>query len=128
MAIEIVETDQAPRPVAPYSQAVKCGGLVFVSGQLGIDPATGKLVDGGFEEQAKRALKNVEAILKAAGLGPRDIVKVNVYLKNPEDFKTFNRLYEEFLAGHRPSRTTVIASPPLEGALIEIEVVAYKGQ
>ncbi|MEN2974679.1 MAG: Rid family detoxifying hydrolase [Candidatus Caldarchaeales archaeon] len=126
MVREVITTEKAPKPVAPYSQAIRCGGFLFVSGQLGIDAVTGKLVEGGFEEQARKALQNVEAILEAAGYSLQDVVKVNVYLKSSEYFKTLNKVYGEFFRDHKPSRTSVVAPPPLDEALVEIDVIAYR--
>jgi 2-iminobutanoate/2-iminopropanoate deaminase len=125
MVREVVYTEKAPKPVAAYSQAIKCDKLLFISGQLGIDVSTGKLAEG-FEEQAKKVFQNIQAILESAGYRIEDIVKVTIYLKSSEYFKIMNRVYEEFFGNHRPTRTTVIASPPLENALIEVDVIAYK--
>lgn len=123
---EAVYTDKAPRPVGPYSQAVIAGNLVFVSGQIPIDPATGKLVEGDFEAQVRRVMENVRAILEAAGLTLDDIVKVTAYLKDPAKFQDFNRVYSEYFKGSFPARTTVFVQELPAGAQIEIDVIAYR--
>ena len=123
---EVVYTDKAPRPVGPYSQAVIAGNLVFVSGQIPIDPATGKLVEGDFEAQVRRVMENVRAILEAAGLTLDDIVKVTAYLKDPAKFQDFNRVYSEYFKGSFPARTTVFVQELPAGAQIEIDVIAYR--
>lgn len=125
MVREIIYTEKAPKPVASYSQAIKCDKLLFISGQLGIDVSSGKLAEG-FEEQAKKTFQNIKTILESAGYNIEDVVKVTIYLKSPEHFKAMNSIYVEFFKNHRPTRTTVIASPPLEDALIEVDVIAYK--
>jgi endoribonuclease L-PSP len=120
-------TDQAPKPVGPYSQAVKVGNFLFVSGQIGIDPKTGKLREG-FEEQVKQTFENISAILSASGYSWEDVVRVVVYLKDLSKFSDFNRLYQELLkdVSVPPVRSTVeVSSLPLN-ALVEIEATAYK--
>ena len=120
-------TDQAPKPVGPYSQAVKVGNFLFVAGQIGIDPKTGKLREG-FEEQVKQTLENISAILSACGYSWEDVVRVVVYLKDLSKFSDFNRLYQELLkdVSVPPVRSTVeVSSLPLN-ALVEIEATAYK--
>jgi endoribonuclease L-PSP len=120
-------TDQAPKPVGPYSQAVKVGNFLFVSGQIGIDPKTGKLREG-FEEQVKQTFENISAILSASGYSWEDVVRVVVYMKDLSKFSDFNRLYQELLkdVSVPPVRSTVeVSSLPLN-ALVEIEVTAYK--
>jgi endoribonuclease L-PSP len=120
-------TDKAPKPVGPYSQAVKVGNFLFVSGQIGIDPKTGKLREG-FEEQVKQTFENISAILSASGYSWEDVVRVVVYLKDLSKFSDFNRLYQELLkdVSVPPVRSTVeVSSLPLD-ALVEIEATAYK--
>jgi 2-iminobutanoate/2-iminopropanoate deaminase len=122
-----VFTDQAPKPVGPYSQAVKVGNFLFVAGQIGIDPKTGKLREG-FEEQVKQTFENISAILSASGYSWEDVVRVVVYLKDLSKFSDFNRLYQELLkdVSVPPVRSTVeVSSLPLN-ALVEIEATAYK--
>jgi 2-iminobutanoate/2-iminopropanoate deaminase len=120
-------TDKAPKPVGPYSQAIKVGNFLFVAGQIGIDPKTGKLKEG-FEEQVKQTFENISAILSASGYSWEDVVRVVVYLKDLSKFSDFNRLYQELLkdVSVPPVRSTVeVSSLPLN-ALVEIEVTAYK--
>jgi 2-iminobutanoate/2-iminopropanoate deaminase len=124
MTKRIISTNRAPAAVGPYSQAVEAGGLVFVSGQIGLDPATGELVGGGVTAQAERALDNLGAILEAAGLGFDDLVKCTVLLADMGDFKTVNGIYAERFEADPPARAAFgVAALPL-GALIEIEAVA----
>ena len=124
--MEFVKTDKAPKAVGPYSQAVKVGNTLFVSGQIALDPQTGKLVSDDIKEQTLRVLKNVEAILKAAGFEKTDVVKVTIYTTELEKFSEINQTYEEFFEGHKPARATVgVAALPL-GAKVEIEVIAVK--
>ena len=120
-------TDQAPKPVGPYSQAIKVENFLFVSGQIGIDPKTGKLREG-FEEQVKQTFENISAILSASGYSWEDVVRVVVYLKDLSKFSDFNRLYQEILkdVSVPPVRSTVeVSSLPLD-ALVEIEATAYR--
>ncbi|MFN3975871.1 MAG: RidA family protein [Aquificaceae bacterium] len=124
-----VNTEKAPKPVGPYSQAVVVGGFLFLSGQIGIDPQTGKLREG-FKEQAQQVLKNIEAILEAAGVGKESIVRMVVYLKDLSLFGEFNQIYEEFFndVKVKPVRTTVeVGRLPL-GALVEVEATAFVGE
>ncbi|MEM2017056.1 MAG: Rid family detoxifying hydrolase [Nitrososphaerota archaeon] len=125
MVKEIIYTGKAPKPVASYSQAIRCDKLLFISGQLGIDVSTGKLAEG-FEEQTRKAFQNIKTILESAGYKIEDVVRVTIYLKSQEYFKSMNILYEEFFRNHKPTRTTIIASPPLQDALIEVDVIAYR--
>ncbi len=127
MAREIVFTERAPRPVGPYSQAVKAGGWVFVAGQVAIDPATGRLVEGDIRAQARRTLTNVREILEAAGASLGDVVKVNVYLARQEDFQAMNEVYREFFPEKQPARTTVVVRFVSDQILIEVDAVAYVG-
>jgi 2-iminobutanoate/2-iminopropanoate deaminase len=111
-------------PVGPYSQAVRYGNLVFCSGQLGLDPASGKLVEG-VEAQARQALANIRSLLRAAGTGLEHVVKATVFLADLGAFAAVNAIYAEFMGDNRPARSTVqVAALPL-GGLVEIEVIAY---
>jgi 2-iminobutanoate/2-iminopropanoate deaminase len=122
--MRIINTDNAPKAVGPYSHAVECGGFVYVSGQLGIDQGTGKL-GGGFETQTRMALANMGAILDAAGCAIGNIASVDVYLTDMSMFKDFNAIYEEFMAGHKPARAAIqVAGLPL-GGLVEVRCVAF---
>ena len=121
---ETVETKNAPAPIGPYSQAIRANGFLFVSGQIPIDPATGGIVSGGIEEQARQVLKNVTAILESAGSGLAKVVKTSIFLTNLDDFARLNKVYAEFLGEAKPARSTVqVARLPKE-VLIEIEAVA----
>jgi 2-iminobutanoate/2-iminopropanoate deaminase len=118
-------TRNAPVPVGSYSQAVKAGKFLFVSGQLAIDPAEGKLIPEGIKDQTRRALENMRAILNAAGYGLEDVVQTNVYLSSMSLFKEFNSEYSKHFDKNFPARVTV-GTELLQGALIEISAIAYK--
>lgn len=123
VAREVITSPEAPAPVGPYSHAVKTGNLVFVSGQTGMDQATGKPLEG-VEAQAKQALTNLETILRAAGLSLADVVKTTIFLTDMADFAAVNGVYGEVMGASPPARSTVaVAALPL-GASVEIEVVA----
>jgi 2-iminobutanoate/2-iminopropanoate deaminase len=123
--MKTIHTDDAPKAVGPYSQAIKAGDYLFLSGQVGINPATGKLVEGGIEAQAKQVFENIRHVLKAKGLKLNDVAKSTVFLKNFDDFATMNGLYEAAFGEHRPARSTVeVARLPLD-ALIEVECIAH---
>ena len=117
-------TDQAPAAIGPYSQAVAVDGWLYTSGQVGLDPATGELVAGGFEAQARRALENLRQVLASAGCGFADVVKATVYVVDLADFPRLNALYAEAMGDHRPARSTVQAAALPRGALVEIDLVA----
>ncbi|ADL19349.1 YjgH/F family protein - putative translation initiation inhibitor [Acidilobus saccharovorans 345-15] len=123
---EAVFTERAPRPIGPYSQAIIAGDLIFVSGQIPIDPSTGRIVSDDFKEQVRRALENVKAILEAGGSSLDDVVKVTVYLKDPSRFQDFNQIYSEYFKGSFPARTTVFVNDLPAGAQIEIDVIAVR--
>jgi 2-iminobutanoate/2-iminopropanoate deaminase len=124
MSKTMVATDKAPAAVGPYSQGVKVGNLVFTAGQGGLDPATGRMVEGGVEAQTQQTLRNLSAILEAAGSSVSQVVKTTVFLQDIADFQTMNRVYAEFFGGQPPARTTVQAAALPLGALVEIEAVA----
>lgn len=122
MQRQVIRSEQAPAAIGPYSQAIRVGQFVFASGQLGIDPKTGKLQDG-VEAQARQALANVQALLQAAGARPDQVVKVTIFLANMADFAAVNAIYGELFAHEPPARSTVqVAALPL-GGLVEIEVI-----
>ena len=116
----------APPAIGPYSHAIDLGGLIFLSGQIALDPATGRLVDGDLAEQTRRTLDNIRAVLAAAGLTLRDVVKTTVYLVDLRGFEQFNDTYGEAFGGWRPARTTLQVSALPRGALVEIEAVAWR--
>ena len=120
----IVSTDKAPDATGPYSQAVKVGNLVFTAGQDCIDPATGKLVDGGIQAQTRRVLLNLQAVLEAAGASLSKVVKTTVFLKDIGEFDLMNEVYAEFFTENPPARSTVeVAALPMD-IDVEIEAVA----
>jgi 2-iminobutanoate/2-iminopropanoate deaminase len=125
--MQIIQSAAAPAAVGPYSQAVRSGNLLFCSGQIPLDPATMKLVDGGIEAQTKQVFANIRAVLAAAGLDLSKVVKATVFLADLADFKTVNGLYAEAFGEHKPARSTIqVAALPL-GSRVEIEVIAECG-
>ncbi len=126
MKREAISTDKAPAAAGPYSQAICAGDLVFTAGQVGLDPKTRKLVEGGIKEQTRQTLQNIAAILEAAGSSLDRVVKTTVFLKNIGDFGQMNAAYGEFFPQQPPARSTFqVAALPLD-ALIEIETIAVK--
>ena len=121
---EVVITDHAPAAVGPYSQAVKAGRMVFVSGQLPIDPTTGDIVKGDIRVQTKRVLTNLEATLAAAGSGLENVVKTVVFITNMDDFAQVNEVYGQFFSARPPARACVEVSRLPKGAAVEIEAIA----
>lgn len=117
-------TTAAPTPAGPYSQALAAGGFVFCSGQVGIDPAQRKLVDGGVEEQARQVMANLAAVLAAAGCSFNDVVKTTIFLVDIGDFKAVNAVYGESFVGTLPARSTVAVAALPGGAKVEIEAIA----
>ena len=122
--MEQVKTDKAPAAIGPYSQAIVAGGFLFTAGQIGLDPGSGQIVEGGVTAQAERVLANLEAVLSAAGLAWSDVVKTTVYLHDMADFPTVNEIYGRLLGDARPARSTVQVSALPRGALVEIDLVA----
>lgn len=124
MSIEVVHTDKAPDAIGPYEQAIKANGFVYTAGQIGLEPGTGELVSGGLEAQARRVLDNVTAVLEAAGTSWGQAVKTTIYLTDMADFAAVNTIYESYLGGSKPARTTVAVAGLPKGALVEVDVVA----
>ena len=123
----IIATTNAPAAIGPYSQAVCVGGLVFLSGQLAIDPATGNLVEGGITAQTRQSLTNVKAVVEAAGLTMDHVAKTTVFLQNMADFAAMNAVYAEFFTeGNYPARSAVEVGALPKGALVEIETICIK--
>jgi 2-iminobutanoate/2-iminopropanoate deaminase len=121
---EAVSTSDAPQAIGPYSQAIKAGGFVFTAGQVAIDPATGQVVPGEVSAQTERVMKNLAAILQAAGSGFEKVVRCTVFLKNMHDFAAMNEVYGRYFASAPPARSTVeVARLPKE-VLVEIDVIA----
>lgn len=118
-------TDQAPAAIGPYSQAVSAGRWLYTSGQIGLDPATGDMVDG-FEAQARQVLANLRAVLAEAGLDFTDVVKATIYVTDLANFPRLNELYGEALGDHRPARSTVQVAALPKGGLVEIDLVARR--
>jgi 2-iminobutanoate/2-iminopropanoate deaminase len=124
MPIDFVATPNAPRAIGPYSQATRAGGLLFTAGQVGFDPSTGELVDGGIAEQTERVLLNIRAILQASGLDMANVVKTTVFLVDMADFTAMNTAYAAAFGDHRPARSTVAVAALPRGARVEIEAIA----
>jgi len=123
---EVIYTDKAPKPIGPYSQAIKVGSWLFLSGQIPIDPRSGDIIEGDIEVQTCRVLENIKAILENAGFTLGDIVKVTVYLVDLNDFPRFNKVYSEYFKDKPPARTTVQVAALPRSVRIEIDAIAYK--
>ncbi len=123
-----VQTENAPAAIGPYSQAIKAGGLVFVSGQIPTDPATGEFVAGGIKEQTEQVLKNLSAVLSAAGSSLEQVVKTTVFLADMAEFAAMNEVYARFFTGDAPARATVAAAGLPRNARVEIEAVGLVAQ
>ncbi len=123
---EIISTDNAPAAIGPYSQAVAAANLIFVSGQLPLDPATMEFREGGVQEQTRQALTNAKAILEAAGSGLDKVVKTTVLLKDIKDFVPMNEVYAEFFESDCPARAAYQVAALPKDALVEIELIAVK--
>jgi 2-iminobutanoate/2-iminopropanoate deaminase len=124
MPIDFVATPNAPRAIGPYSQATRAGGLLFTAGQVGFDPSTGELVDGGIAQQTERVLLNIRAILQASGLDMANVIKTTVFLVDMADFAAMNAAYAHAFGEHRPARSTVAVAALPRGARVEIEAIA----
>jgi 2-iminobutanoate/2-iminopropanoate deaminase len=122
-----ITTDAAPRPVGPYAQGVLVGNTLFVSGQIGIEPSTNRLVGGGIVPEAEQVLENLLAIVHAAGFGRADVVKTTVYLTDLADFGSVNEVYGRYFTESPPARATVQVAALPGGARVEIEAVAVRG-
>ena len=125
---ERVQTGQAPQAIGPYSQAIKAGGLVFASGQIPIDPQTGQFVEGGIAEQTEQVIKNLEAVLNAAGSGLDSVVKTTVFLADMEEFAMMNEVYGKYFVNGPPARSTVAAARLPRDARVEIDAIALVGE
>ena len=122
--MQILRTETAPLPIGPYSQAVRAGDFIFISGQVGVDPKTKALVLGGIKAQTRQALENIKSILDASGSSLEEAVKVTVFLGDMKDFKKMNDVYSMFFKTNPPARTTVQAKLPLANAVVEIDAIA----
>lgn len=123
---QAIATKKAPAAIGPYSQAIEANGLVFVSGQLPIDPATGEFAPGGVKELTRQSLTNMQSILAEAGLSMENVVKTTVFLADMADFADMNAVYAEFFPGNCPARSAVAVKTLPKGALVEIECIAAK--
>jgi 2-iminobutanoate/2-iminopropanoate deaminase len=123
---EVIATNDAPKAIGPYSQAIRANGLIFVSGQTPIDPATQQLISGTVGEQTERVLRNIDAILKQAGSSMAKIVRCGVFLKDMNDFAAMNEVYGKFFSNHPPARTTIQAARLPKDCQVEIDAIALE--
>ncbi len=121
---EPVQTDNAPKAIGPYEQAIKANGFIYTAGQIPIDPKTGNFVEGGITAQTRQVVENLKAVLEAGGSSLDRVVKATVFLKNMADFAAMNDVYAQYLGGAKPARSTVAVAELPRGALIEIDLVA----
>ena len=121
---KVISTTNAPSAIGPYSQAIQVGNIIYTSGQIPIDPATGSFVEGGIKEQTRQSLLNVKAILEEVGLTMGNVVKTTVFMADMNDFADMNAVYAEFFTEPYPARSAVAVKTLPKGALVEIEVVA----
>ena len=128
MSHERITGERAPRALGPYAPAVRAGDLVFCAGQIGLDPATGKLVPGGVAAETARACENLAAVLEAAGLGLADVVKTTVYVADLGEFSVVNEVYARYFPAPHPARATVQVAALPAGARVEIEAIAARGR
>lgn len=124
---EVIYTEAAPKPIGPYSQAVKTGNMLFVSGQIPIDPKTGEVVKGGIKEQTRQVLENIKTVLEAAGYTLNDVTMAFVFLADMNMFPEYNEVYAQYFKEKPPARVTVQAARLPRDALIEIAVIAVRG-
>jgi 2-iminobutanoate/2-iminopropanoate deaminase len=121
---EIVRSDKAPKAIGPYEQAIRVGEFIYASGQIPLDPTTGKLVEGDIKVQTRRVMENLKAVVEAAGSSLEQAVKATVFLKNIGDFAAMNEVYGEYLGAAKPARSTVAVADLPRGALVEIDLIA----
>ncbi|MGB9976004.1 RidA family protein [Thermovenabulum sp.] len=126
MEKKIIKTDQAPKAIGPYSQAVMVGDFLFASGQIALDPTTGEMVEGGIEAQATRVMENIKNILAAAGMDFSNVVKSTIFITDINNFAKVNEIYGKYFPENPPARSTIEVSKLPKGALIEIEVIAHR--
>jgi 2-iminobutanoate/2-iminopropanoate deaminase len=124
MIRESVQTDNAPKAIGPYQQAIKANGFIYTAGQIPIDPKTGNFVEGGITAQTRQVLENLNAVLAAGGSSFDRVVKATVFLKNMADFAAMNEVYAQYLGSAKPARSTVAVAELPRGALVEIDLVA----
>ncbi len=123
---KVILTKEAPAPIGPYSQAMEVGNLIFCSGQIPLDPVTNQVLTGDVKAQAELVMKNIDAVLKAAGVGFQNVVKTTIYLTNMADFQSVNEVYGRFFSEQPPARSTVAVAGLPKGVNVEIEVLAAK--
>lgn len=126
MSKEIITTNQAPSPIGPYSQAVKAGNTLYISGQIPTNPETGALVEGNVAEEARQVLKNLQGILTAAGYSFADVVKTTIFLRTMDDFAAVNEVYGEYVEPNPPARETVAVAGLPKNVRVEISMIAWK--
>ncbi len=124
--MKVIHTDNAPQAIGPYSQAIEAGGMVFASGQLGLDPATGAFAEGGIKEQTRQSLTNAKHILEEAGTDLAHVVKTTVFLSDMDNFAAMNEVYAEFFTQPFPARSAVAVKTLPKNALVEVECIAVK--
>lgn len=122
--MDIINSDQAPKAIGPYSQAIRAGNVIYTSGQIALDPATGALVEGDFAAQANRVFENLKAVLAAGGATFANVAKATVYLTDLANFTTLNEIYASYFGATKPARTTVGVAQLPKGGLVEIDLVA----
>ncbi len=121
--MQMIETDKAPKAIGPYSQAVRHDNLIFISGQIAIDPKTQEFIGGDIKQQTRRIMENIKGILEEVNLNFNHILKTTIYLKNIEDFPAVNEVYGEYFTDYKPARATIEVSNLPKGALVEIEAI-----
>jgi len=122
--MDFIHSDDAPKAIGPYSQAIKAGNVIYTSGQVSLDPKTGELVTGDFNAQARRVFENLKAVLRAGGADFRHVAKANVFLTDLANFQALNAIYAEYFGDHKPARTTVQVAGLPKGAALEIDLIA----
>jgi 2-iminobutanoate/2-iminopropanoate deaminase len=125
MKKEVIKTEKAPAAIGPYSQAVKYGNLIFTSGALGVDPATGLFAEGGIQAQTKQCLENLKALLEASGSSMDNVLKATVFIKDMNEFPKINEIYGQYFTKEQPGRSCVEVARLPKDALIEIETIAF---
>ena len=126
--LTVIATDQAPKAIGPYSQAIRAGNLIYTAGQIALNPQTGELVAGGIEEQTRQAIQNLSYVLEAAGASLSQVVKTTVFMQDLGEFTRMNAVYAEFFPQNPPARSTVQVAALPRGAKVEIECVAILGK
>jgi len=122
--MDFIATKEAPHAIGPYSQAVRSGNTLYLSGQIPLDPATGNLIEGDFAAQSRRVFDNLRAVLRAAGAEFRDVTRATVYLTDLDNFQTLNSIYAQYFGDHKPARSTVGVAQLPRGAAVEIDLIA----